>query len=128
MKRAWFVAAAAAALIVAICSAGDYSHAASPPDGDARLAELQARFQAGLDTIRDKYDLPGITAAYALPDGRVVAFATGLADKETGAKMTPDTRMPAGSIGKTFVSAMTLALVQDGKLAAHAIDRYLRGN
>ena len=116
-EGAWFFAAAAPALIVAICPAGDYSQAASPPDGEARLTELQARFQTGLDTIRDKYELPGITAAFALPDGRVVAFATGLADKETGAKMTPDTRMPAGSIGKTFVSAMTLALVQDGKLS-----------
>jgi len=117
MKRAWIFAAAAPSLFVAICCAGAHSHAASPPDGDARLTALQARFQTGLDTIREKYELPGITAAYALPDGRVVAFATGLSDKESGAKMTPDTRMPAGSIGKTFVSAMTLALVQDGKLA-----------
>jgi D-alanyl-D-alanine carboxypeptidase len=87
------------------------------PAADAKLAELKTRFQAGLDAIREKYDLPGMTAAYALPDGQVVAFSSGLADKETGKKMTPQTRMPAGSVGKTFVAATALGLAQDGKLS-----------
>jgi D-alanyl-D-alanine carboxypeptidase len=84
---------------------------------DARLGELQSRFQAGLDEIVKKYELPGITAAYALPDGRIVPFASGLADKERGTKMATDTRMPAGSVGKTFVAATVIALAQDGKLS-----------
>jgi D-alanyl-D-alanine carboxypeptidase len=82
-----------------------------------RLAQLERRFQAGLDAICAKYKLPGMTAAYALPDGSVVAFASGLADKESGAKMTVDTRMPAGSVGKTFVAATVIGLAQDGKLS-----------
>jgi D-alanyl-D-alanine carboxypeptidase len=82
-----------------------------------RLAQFEQRFSAGLDAICSKYDLPGMTAAYALPDGRVAAFASGLADKESGAKMTVDTRMPAGSIGKTFVAATAIGLAQDGKLS-----------
>jgi D-alanyl-D-alanine carboxypeptidase len=81
------------------------------------LARLEQRFQAGLDAICTKYQLPGMTAAYALPDGRIVAFASGLADKETGAQMTRDMRMPAGSIGKTFVAATIIGLAQDGKLS-----------
>jgi len=89
---------------------------ATSTDGD-RLAELQRRFQSGLDAVCQKYELPGMTAAYSLPDGRVLAFASGVADKESGAKMTVDTRMPAGSIGKTFVAAMAVALEQDGKLS-----------
>ncbi len=90
---------------------------AREPASDQDLAALAGRFQAGLDTICQKYQLPGMTAAYALPDGRVVAFASGLADKETAAKMTVDTRMPAGSIGKTFVAATIIGLAQDGKLS-----------
>ena len=82
-----------------------------------RLAQLERRFQAGLDTICAKYELPGMTAAYALPDTRIVAFASGLADREGGAKMTVDTRMPAGSIGKTFVAARVMGLAQEGKLS-----------
>lgn len=81
------------------------------------LDQLQNRFQSGLDAVRSKHDLPGLTAAYALPDGRILAFATGLADKEAGAKMTPDSRMPAGSIGKMFVAATALGLSLEGKLS-----------
>jgi len=88
---------------------------AASPDKD--LAKLEQRFQAGLDAVCAKYQLPGMTAAYVLPDGPVVAFASGVADKETGAKMTRDTRMPAGSIGKTFVAATIIGLAQDGKLS-----------
>lgn len=88
------------------------------PNGEQdRLRQLEQRFQTGLDLICAKYNLPGMTAAYALPNGQVVAFASGLADKESGAKMTLDTRMPAGSIGKTFVAATVLGLAQDGKLS-----------
>ena len=90
----------------------------SAPDGEQdRLRQLHQRFQTGLDLICTKYNLPGMTAAYALPNGQVVAFASGLADKESGAKMTINTRMPAGSIGKTFVAATALGLAQDGVLS-----------
>ncbi len=82
-----------------------------------RLGELQTRFQAGLDAVCAKYELPGMTAAYVLPDGTVRAFASGLADKESGTKMTVDSRMPAGSIGKTFVAATVIGLAQDGRLS-----------
>ncbi len=85
--------------------------------GKDRLSQLDERFQAGLDAICTKYELPGMTAAYALPDARVVAFASGLADKESGKKMSVDTRMPAGSVGKTFVAATVVGLAQDGKLS-----------
>ena len=84
---------------------------------DKDLAKLEQRFQAGLDAVCAKYQLPGMTAAYALPDDQVVAFASGLADKETSVKLTRDTRMPAGSIGKTFVAATIIGLAQDGKLS-----------
>jgi D-alanyl-D-alanine carboxypeptidase len=87
------------------------------PEQAERLAALKNRFQSGLDTICRKHSVPGMTAAYALPDGQVVAFASGLADKESGMKMQIDTRMPAGSVGKTFVAAVAVGLVQDGKLA-----------
>jgi D-alanyl-D-alanine carboxypeptidase len=81
------------------------------------LAKLQQRFQAGIDGAIAKYQLPGMTAAYVLPDGQVVAFAGGLADTECGAKMSVAARMPAGSIGKTFVAATVVALANDGKLS-----------
>lgn len=73
--------------------------------------------QEVLDTFRDRYDFPGATAAVALPDGTVIVAATGLADVEAGTSMTPDSRMLAASIGKTFVAATVLQLESDNRLS-----------
>jgi D-alanyl-D-alanine carboxypeptidase len=73
--------------------------------------------QEVLDTFRDRYDFPGATAAVALPDGTVIVAATGLADVEAGTPMTPDSRMLAASIGKTFVAATVLGLESEGRLS-----------
>ncbi len=73
------------------------------------------RFQAELDRLREKKNSPGMTAAFALPDGRVFGFASGLADKENNEPMTPDSRMLSASIGKTYVAATAIALVLEGK-------------
>jgi D-alanyl-D-alanine carboxypeptidase len=77
---------------------------------------LVVRFQRELDALRTDYGFPGATAAFALADGRVGAAATGLADVERGVPMEPGTRMLAASIGKTFVAAEVLALVEEGRL------------
>lgn len=81
------------------------------------VAALEQRFGAALDRIRRKYELPGVTAALALPGGEVIAVAMGLADKESGTPLAIETRMPAGSVGKTFVAAVALGLVHDGRLS-----------
>ena len=91
--------------------------------------ELTARLGAMLEVFREDYGFPGATAALALPDGRIVTAATGLADVEAGREMTPGTRMLAASIGKTFVAATVLALESEGALSradplsAHLGDR-----
>ncbi|MBW2368797.1 MAG: beta-lactamase family protein [Deltaproteobacteria bacterium] len=74
------------------------------------------RFQVELDRLREKKNSPGMTAAFALPDGRVFGFASGVADKESGEPMTPDSRMLSASIGKTYVAATAISLILDGKL------------
>lgn len=83
---------------------------------EAASDTLGARFQAELDTLAAEFHLPGATAAFILPDGRVGAAATGLADVERGLPMTPASRMLAASIGKTFVAATVLALAGEGAL------------
>ena len=83
-------------------------------------------FQRALDSMRDRHGFPGATAAYAWTDGPSGAAATGLADVETGTPMTPDARMLAASIGKTFVGATAAALAQEGVLDLDApIGRWL---
>lgn len=78
---------------------------------------LSVQLEATLGDFHDRYGFPGATAAIALPDGTVAVAAVGLADVESGRAMTPDTRMLAASIGKTFVAATALALESEGALA-----------
>ena len=83
----------------------------------AHSSQLKARFQLELDALHNQYGFPGATAACMLPDGTVEVVASGLADVESETPMTPQSRMLAASIGKTFVGATALALAQDGLLS-----------
>jgi D-alanyl-D-alanine carboxypeptidase len=76
-------------------------------------SELNARHKTAQST--DEL-FPGATLAIALPDGRVMGFATGVADVEKTIPMPVEARMPVGSIGKTFVAAVVLGMVADGTL------------
>lgn len=87
---------------------------------------LTARLQSRLDRLQGEQRFPGATAAVRLTDGTVIALATGLADLEENRPMTLDTRILSGSVGKTFVAAVALQLVNEGRLELDAtIDRYL---
>ncbi len=55
-----------------------------------------------------------MTVAWRRSDGTSGAAAAGLADRDAGTPMTPESRMPAGSVGKTFVAAVTLELASEG--------------
>lgn len=93
-----------------------FATAINHPAPENSLA-LKSRFQSELETLHDQYQFPGATAAYILPDGTVEVIATGLADVEFEIPMTPQSRMLAASIGKTFVGATVVALAQEGVLS-----------
>ncbi len=81
-------------------------------------APLRASLQSALDTrVRDL--APGAQAAVVMPDGRLIALATGVADRD--AKPPPPMRVHgrllAGSTGKTFFAALALQLVREQKLS-----------
>lgn len=96
-----------AAVLLAACGGPDLASAPGP---------LPQRFQAELDALQAELKFPGATAAYVLPNGTAGAAATGLADIESGARMTTGSRMLAASIGKSFVGAEVVALAQERKL------------
>ncbi len=50
----------------------------------------------------------------------MLSAATGFSDLEDGLRMAPDAIVPAASIGKTFVSAWALGLVQESRLQLDA--------
>lgn len=84
--------------------------------GFSNSLDMKTQFQSELEALHDQYRFPGATAAYILPDGTVGTFAVGQADIELDIPMTPESRLLAASIGKSFVGATVLALAQEGLL------------
>ena len=90
---------------------------ATPSLAGAAGEYLTVQLKETLASFRDQYHFPGATAAIVLPDGTARSAAIGLADVEAERDMTPETRMLAASIGKTFVGATILALEFEGLLS-----------
>jgi D-alanyl-D-alanine carboxypeptidase len=82
----------------------------------ADLSALLASLQAKLNELHQAASFPGATIGFVLPDGRSGSVSVGLADVENKIPLKPTDRMLAGSIGKTYVSAAILQVVQEGKL------------
>jgi D-alanyl-D-alanine carboxypeptidase len=83
---------------------------------DKDLDKLRTDVKAMLDALHAGAEFPGATVGFVLPDGRSASVSTGLADVENNIPLKPQDRMLAGSIGKTYVAAVTLQLAQEGKL------------
>jgi D-alanyl-D-alanine carboxypeptidase len=120
-----------AALAVSLCFAAtglwggcktserDSAAARQPKDpaADAVARDLLVgRLQAQLDAFRQKTGCPGATAAFVLADGPRGAAATGVSHKSSATPMRAGDRMLSGSIGKTYVAAVTLQLVEEGRV------------
>ena len=92
----------------------------------AQQADLAAQIQSELDASCARAGFPGATIAIVMPDDRVYVAATGWADRAHTARLAPTSRMPAGSVGKTFVAAAILRAVDAGTLALdEKISRWL---
>jgi D-alanyl-D-alanine carboxypeptidase len=92
----------------------------------AEIAALEKSVSQIVERSRADKRLPGVSAAFALPDGRVGAAVAGFADVEAEARMTPETRFLAGSVGKSFHAALAVALARDGIVDLDApISRWL---
>lgn len=87
------------------------------PDGSLPTSTTEA-LQAALDTAVGQGTFAGVTAAVILADR---GSWTGVAGSWDGIPLTPDSRQPTHSAGKTIVAAQTLRLVEDGKLALDAL-------
>lgn len=86
--------------------------AASPVPIDALCQKIRAR----LEELHKNAAFPGVTVGFVLSDGRSGSVSVGLADLEAKTPLKPRDRLLSGSIGKTYVSAVALQLVGEGKL------------
>lgn len=72
--------------------------------------------QEVMGALHADHGFPGISVAWAGAGGAVQTRVTGWADPDAGVPMTPQSRMLAASIGKSFVAAVALALQAEGRL------------
>lgn len=95
-------------------------------DGVPADASLIARIQQVVDSMRVAQHWPGLSVAVVLSDGRIAAATSGFADTTNKTPLRISDRLLQGSVGKTYVSAVAMQLVAEGRLDLDApIARYL---
>src|SRR5262245_57288843 len=115
--------AALAALLIVNSSGAPWQSQTARADRTARLRE---RLQTKLNEFHAAGKFPGATAGFALADGAAFGLAVGLSDAAAKKKMTPNDLMLQGSVGKTYVAAVTLQLVHEKKIGLDdQIEKYL---
>jgi D-alanyl-D-alanine carboxypeptidase len=74
------------------------------------------RVQHLLDSLQVAGNFPGMSMAFVGADNTVVALVSGYNDKERSIKLKTTDRLMQGSVGKTYVSAIAMQLIQQKKL------------
>ena len=72
--------------------------------------------QPVLDSLCELAGYPGATFTVLMPDGESLELSYGYADLDSKTPMPADARMFSGSTGKTYVSAIAMQLIDEGKL------------
>lgn len=73
-----------------------------------------------LDTLYRQNDIPGLSIGVVMPNGETFAAARGWTDEARTSPLTPEHLLQAGSIGKTYVAAVAMQLVEAGQLQLDA--------
>ncbi len=92
------------------------SEALAPTDSEPGAnADLPARLAATIDRMAARGEFSG-TVCLMRGDSTVLSCAWGLADREAGIPMRPDTRLTIASVGKLFTSVAIGQLVEAGEI------------
>ena len=87
---------------------------------------LQNALQLKLDEWHKSAGFPGATFGVVLANGESFGLAVGFSDRDAKKPMTPNDRMLAGSVGKTFAAATALQLIAERKIGLDdRIEKYL---
>ncbi|MFF3846055.1 serine hydrolase domain-containing protein [Streptomyces sp. NPDC002328] len=141
LRRGILVAAAVGALVAPTAGGG----AAAPPSAEGDLAtrpspspsggevraltpEVQQQIDQAVQQVLKEAGVPGVSVGIWTPDGGEYVKSFGVADKDTGQKMTPDLYTRIGSETKTFTVTAVLQLVDEGRIGLDdTIDKYVQG-
>ncbi|MGX1273612.1 serine hydrolase domain-containing protein [Streptomyces phaeoluteigriseus] len=140
--RAAVVASAVGALVLpalggtagaaAPVAGAGYAAAPSPtPSGDEvrdLTPQVKQRIDQAVRRVMKQANVPGVTVGVWTPDKGEHVRSFGVADKDTGRKMTPDLFMRIGSETKTFTVTAVLELVDEKKIGLDdTIGKYIDG-
>lgn len=88
----------------------------------------EERVRQALVALRGELSFPGASVAWVGGNAEVHTLAIGVADPATGRALSPESRMLAASIGKSFAAAAILSLAEEEKLDLDApVSRWLAG-
>lgn len=80
------------------------------------VSEVARRIQVRFLDLRKEAEFPGANIGIAWGNGKAMGVSIGYSELESDKALKPTDLMLAGSIGKTYVAAITLQLVEDGQL------------
>ena len=74
------------------------------------------RLQFKLDSLRTAGNYPGLSLAIVSKENKPISLVSGYSDVEKQVPLTTKHLLMQGSVGKTYVAAIALMLIKDGKL------------
>ena len=83
---------------------------------EKKIDLLETGLQQELIQITQNKQVPGASLAVVLSNDKVLALVSGFSDVEKAEKMTPQHLLFSGSVGKTYVMALVLKMVEEGLL------------
>ncbi|HEU5099775.1 MAG TPA: serine hydrolase domain-containing protein [Roseiflexaceae bacterium] len=111
-------------LLASLLAAPAPARAADPGVDPALAAALEQLLEQTVVSGR----IPGAALAVSIPGQGTWAGARGLADRDGGLALAPDTIFSIASISKLFVATVALQLVQEGWLSLdQTVERWLPG-
>jgi D-alanyl-D-alanine carboxypeptidase len=74
------------------------------------------KIKSFVDSLRIAGNLPGLSISIITEENAPINFSSGFSDKEANTPLKPSDKFLQGSVGKTYVAAVALKLVESGKL------------
>jgi len=103
--------------VVCVACADDARTAKTAADQAARLSLGHLVTAAYQEAASGGHAVTGVSVALVLANGTPATATAGFADREKGLAMSPESVLLAGSIGKTYVSAVIHELAHRGALS-----------
>jgi D-alanyl-D-alanine carboxypeptidase len=105
-----------AAALVGVMACAPSGEPITPPPGQAAAEPGPERLQSLVDQLRADHELPGLSVAIAEAGKETLVATAGLADLETRAPVTAETKFFIGSVSKNLFATVALRLVDRGRL------------